>query len=89
MENTVRKQRKSNSIRKAALKDKDDKKKEDRKITTVPPVRQNGSIKVKYTPRVFPTPSRESTQEEEQQVRTELLREVVLIQFWGLKIARK
>lgn len=68
MENSARKQRKSSSIRKAALKDKDVRKKEERrKIKTVPPVRQNGCIKVKYTPRVFPTPSRESTQAEEQQ----------------------
>ncbi|XP_045613659.2 dynein axonemal assembly factor 4 isoform X2 [Procambarus clarkii] len=67
-ENVNRKQRKSSSIRKAEFKDKEGKKKDDRKkVPVMPPVRQNCTIKVKYTPRVFPSPSRESTQAEEQQ----------------------
>ncbi|XP_042217046.1 dynein axonemal assembly factor 4-like isoform X1 [Homarus americanus] len=68
VDNGNRKQRKSSSIRKAALKDKEEKRKEEKKkVTTVPPVWENCIIKVKHTTRVFPTPSRESTQAEEQQ----------------------
>lgn len=46
----------------------EDKKKEGKKKKSLPPVRQLGSITISHTPRVFPTPSRESTQEEEEQV---------------------
>ena len=35
---------------------------------SLPPIRQNGSIQVNYTPRVFLTPSRESTEEQENEV---------------------
>ncbi|KAK4325818.1 hypothetical protein Pmani_003598 [Petrolisthes manimaculis] len=44
-----------------------EKKKEGRKKKSLPPVRQHGSITIRHTARVFPTPSRESTQEEEEQ----------------------
>ncbi|XP_042881818.1 dynein axonemal assembly factor 4-like isoform X2 [Penaeus japonicus] len=60
VENANRKQRKSNSLRNAASKEKEGKK------VAIPAVRQNSSIKVKFTPRVFPTPKRESCEKEEQ-----------------------
>ncbi|KAK8729188.1 hypothetical protein OTU49_008669 [Cherax quadricarinatus] len=66
-EKANRKQRKSSSIRKAAFKEIEGKKKELKKVETVPPVRQNCTIKVKYTPRAFQTPCRESTHTDEQQ----------------------
>ncbi|XP_066980217.1 dynein axonemal assembly factor 4-like [Macrobrachium rosenbergii] len=39
--------------------------KDEKKRGLLPPVRQNGTIRVNYTKRVFPTPSRESRKEEE------------------------
>lgn len=60
VENTNRKQRKSSSLRNAASKEKEGKK------VALPAVRQSSSIKVKFTPRVFPTPKRESCEKEEQ-----------------------
>lgn len=65
VENTNRKQRKSSSLRNAATKEKDGKK------VALPAVRQSSSIKVNFTPRVFPTPKRESCEKEEQDVSKE------------------
>ncbi|XP_063878957.1 dynein axonemal assembly factor 4-like [Scylla paramamosain] len=59
-----RKQRKWSANRKAAAREKESKK---RSIPAVPPVRCGGTINMTHTPRVFPSPARESTHPEEQQ----------------------
>ncbi|XP_068219946.1 dynein axonemal assembly factor 4-like [Palaemon carinicauda] len=61
VESTVKKhQRKCSSGRKSK-----EVRKEEKTKGVLPPIRQNGIIRVSYTKRVFPTPSRESRKEEE------------------------
>lgn len=61
-----RKQRKSSANRKTVVREKENKKRSN--LPVVPPVRSGGTINVTHTPRVFPSPARESTQMQEQQV---------------------
>ena len=61
-----RRQRKWNANRKATAREKESKK---RSSLAVPPVRCGGTINMTHTPRVFPSPARESTRTEEHQVR--------------------
>lgn len=61
-----RKQKKSSANRKTAVREKENKKRNN--LPVVPPVRSGGTISVTHTPRVFPSPARESTHMQEQQV---------------------
>lgn len=60
-----RKQKKSSANRKTAVREKENKKRNN--LPAVPPVRSGGTISVTHTPRVFPSPARESTHIQEQQ----------------------
>ncbi|KAK7063052.1 Dynein assembly factor 4, axonemal [Halocaridina rubra] len=70
-ENIKKQQRKCATTRKVPGKEgkkgsgKEGKKDEKKKPQSIPPVRQNYTIQVKYTERVLPTPSRESQKEAE------------------------